>query len=133
LRRDAGHQPKKAVERFVPFLADAAFEVIIENSLDVYADPSVMSSLAVILQNWTTGDLTAEQGREFAGLEASERGRRGARRGLCLPGLRGAVRPENGVLVIASASVWHTQVVSRSHAVTGSVSRWGRLSAAAAF
>ncbi len=65
-----GHQPKEAVERFVPFLADAGFEVIVEDSLDVYADASVMSSLAVILQNWTTGDLTAGQ---FSGLSAAVR------------------------------------------------------------
>ncbi len=65
-----GHQPKEAVERFVPFLADAGFEVIVEDSLDVYADASVMSSLAVILQNWTTGDLTPEQ---FGGLSAAVR------------------------------------------------------------
>jgi type 1 glutamine amidotransferase len=65
-----GHQPKEAVERFVPFLADAGFEVIVEDSLEVYADASVMSSLAVILQNWTTGDLTAEQ---FSGLSAAVR------------------------------------------------------------
>lgn len=65
-----GHQPKEAVERFVPFLGDAGFEVIVEDSLDVYADVSVMSSLAVILQNWATGDLTAEQ---FSGLSAAVR------------------------------------------------------------
>lgn len=65
-----GHQPKEAVERFVPFLADAGFEVIVKDSLDVYADASVMSSLTVILQNWTTGDLTPEQ---FGGLSAAVR------------------------------------------------------------
>src|SRR5215472_10788685 len=65
-----GHQPKEAVERFVPFLADSGFEVIVEDSLDVYADASVMSSVADILQNWTTGDLTPEQ---FAGLSAAVR------------------------------------------------------------
>lgn len=65
-----GHQPKEAVERFVPFLADAGFEVIVEDSLEVYADASVMSPLAVILQNWTTGELTAEQ---FTGLSAAVR------------------------------------------------------------
>ena len=72
-----GHQPREAVDRFVPFLGDAGFEVIVEDSLDVYADASVMSSLAVILQNWavilqnwTTGDLTPEQ---FSGLSAAVR------------------------------------------------------------
>ena len=65
-----GHQPKEAVERFVPFLADAGFEVIVADTLAVYADASVMSSLAVILQNWTTGDLSAEQ---FSGLSAAVR------------------------------------------------------------
>ena len=65
-----GHQPREAVERFIPYLARAGFEVIVKDTLDAYADATLMSSLAVILQNWTTGDLTMEQ---FQGLSAAVR------------------------------------------------------------
>jgi len=66
-----GHQPKEAVERFIPHLSEAGFDVVVKDTLDAYADASLMSSAAVILQNWTTGDLTQEQ---FQGLSAAVRG-----------------------------------------------------------
>jgi uncharacterized protein len=66
-----GHQPKEAVERFIPFLSDAGFDVVVKDTLDAYTDTALMSEAAVILQNWTTGDLTQEQ---FQGLSAAVRG-----------------------------------------------------------
>jgi uncharacterized protein len=65
-----GHQPREAVERFIPFLENAGFEVIVKNDLAVYADAGLMSDVAVILQNWTTGDLTSGQ---FQGLSQAVR------------------------------------------------------------
>ena len=65
-----GHEPREAVERFVPFLQRAGFDVVVKDTLEAYADSSLMSSVAVILQNWTTGDLTAAQ---FQGLSAAVR------------------------------------------------------------
>src|SRR5260370_13471142 len=65
-----GHQPREAVQRFIPYLARTGFEVIVKETLDAYADATLMSSVAVILQNWTTGDLTMEQ---FQGLSAAVR------------------------------------------------------------
>jgi type 1 glutamine amidotransferase len=58
-----GHQPKEAVERFTPFLEDKGFDVVIEDSLAAYENAALMSSVSVILQNWTTGDITAAQFR----------------------------------------------------------------------
>jgi type 1 glutamine amidotransferase len=63
-----GHEPREAVERFLPFLERTGFEVVVKDTLEAYADASLMSSVAVILQNWTTGDLTAAQ---FQGLSAA--------------------------------------------------------------
>jgi type 1 glutamine amidotransferase len=65
-----GHQPREAVERFIPYLSGAGFDVIVKDSLDAYADTELMSSVRVILQNWTTGDLTMDQ---FEGLSAAVR------------------------------------------------------------
>lgn len=77
------HEPKEAVERFIPFLERAGMEVAVENDLAAYADPSLMSGLALIVQNWTKGDLTPEQ---FAGLSGAVRagaGLAGWHGGLC--------------------------------------------------
>jgi type 1 glutamine amidotransferase len=61
-----GHQPREAVERFIPFLESAGFDVVVKDDLSVYQDVDVMAAVAVILQNWTTGDLTLAQ---FQGLQ----------------------------------------------------------------
>jgi uncharacterized protein len=65
-----GHQPKEAVERFIPFLDKAGFDVVVADDLAVYADAGLMSGLTLILQNWTTGDLTLDQ---FHGLSDAVR------------------------------------------------------------
>ena len=65
-----GHEPQKAVEKFVPFLEESGFDVDVVNSLEVYADPTTMSSVGLIVQNWTTGDLTLDQ---FYGLSQAVR------------------------------------------------------------
>jgi type 1 glutamine amidotransferase len=65
-----GHEPQKAVEKFIPFLEESGFDVEVVNSLAVYADPATMSSVDLIVQNWTTGDLTLEQ---FHGLSQAVR------------------------------------------------------------
>jgi len=65
-----GHQPEEAVGRFIPFLEKSGFDVVVANDLAVYADASLMSGVTLILQNWTTGDLTVEQ---FQGLSAAVR------------------------------------------------------------
>jgi uncharacterized protein len=67
----ADHQPKEAVERFIPFLERSGFEVAVKDTLDAYTDAALMSSASIILQNWTAGDLTRDQ---FDGLSAAVRG-----------------------------------------------------------
>ena len=56
-----GHQPVACTDLFVPFLASSGFELTVADTLDVYADPSVMSGLDLIVQCWTRGELTVAQ------------------------------------------------------------------------
>ena len=65
-----GHEPLKAVEKFIPFLQQSGFEVELVNSLAVYADSAKMAEVGLIVQNWTLGDLTIEQ---FHGLSQAVR------------------------------------------------------------
>jgi uncharacterized protein len=78
-----GHQPEEAVKHFIPFLAEAGFEVIVKDTLDAYDDTSLMSSVALILQNWTTGDLTVSQFEGLSGAVRSGAGLVGWHGGLC--------------------------------------------------
>lgn len=65
-----GHEPQKSVEKFVPFLEASGFGVQVADSLSVYEDLEIMSSVELIVQNWTTGDLTLAQ---FHGLSKAVR------------------------------------------------------------
>lgn len=60
-----GHTPEASTGEFTGFLGDSGFEVIIEDSLEVYADAELMSSLSLVVQSWTQGDILQE---EFRGL-----------------------------------------------------------------
>lgn len=60
-----GHSPEAVTDEFTGFLADAGFEVVVEDALDVYADTEFMGSLALVVQSWTQGDILAD---EFRGL-----------------------------------------------------------------
>lgn len=78
-----GHEPQKAIEQFVPFLEEAGFDVEVVNTLAVYADPATMSSVKLIVQNWTTGDLTIEQFRGLSQAVRDGAGLVGWHGGLC--------------------------------------------------
>ena len=58
-----GHEPKKCVDIFAPFLADEGFEVHISTSLDSFVDRDLMQSLALIVPIYTMSTITAEQER----------------------------------------------------------------------
>ncbi len=60
-----GHTPEASTDEFTGFLADAGFEVVVEDSLEAYADAELMGSLALIVQSWTQGDILLD---EFRGL-----------------------------------------------------------------
>jgi len=56
-----GHEPKQCVDIFAPWLAEQGFDVEISNTLDAYTDTRKMKSLAVIVQVYTQGNISAEQ------------------------------------------------------------------------
>lgn len=60
-----GHTPEASTDAFTGFLAEAGFEVIVEDSLEAYADAELMGSLSLIVQSWTQGDILLD---EFRGL-----------------------------------------------------------------
>ena len=56
-----GHEPKKCVEIFVPWLEEQGAEVTVSDTLDSYIDEELMSSVDLIIQIWTMGTITREQ------------------------------------------------------------------------
>ncbi|MFQ6037537.1 MAG: ThuA domain-containing protein [Candidatus Aminicenantales bacterium] len=56
-----GHEPRKCVEIFAPWLESQGFEVIISDSLDAYLDADLMKSLDLIVQVVTMSRITSEQ------------------------------------------------------------------------
>jgi len=56
-----GHEPKQCTEKVSKELAKRGFEVIISDTLDSYLDQELMSSLDLIVQCWTMGEISTEQ------------------------------------------------------------------------
>jgi type 1 glutamine amidotransferase len=56
-----GHEPKKCVDRFEPFLREQGFDVTVSNTLDAYLDEPFMRSLSLVVPVWTMGTITGEQ------------------------------------------------------------------------
>ncbi len=56
-----GHEPKKGVDIFAPFLQEQGYEVEISDTLDAYLDEEKMSALSLVVPVWTMGTITREQ------------------------------------------------------------------------
>ncbi|WP_028047728.1 ThuA domain-containing protein [Cellulomonas sp. URHE0023] len=56
-----GHAPEEAAELFVPFLRESGFDVVVEGSLEVYADPALMAATDLVVQCWTMGEILADE------------------------------------------------------------------------
>ncbi|MFV2145027.1 ThuA domain-containing protein [Isoptericola sp. G70] len=56
-----GHDPVATTDLFLPMLAVAGFDVTVEDSLEVYADESVMTGVDLIVQSWTMGEILADE------------------------------------------------------------------------
>ena len=67
-----GHEPKKCVDIFTPFLKEQGYDVEISDTLDVYLDEAKMRALDLIVPVWTQGTITREQ--ETGLLEAVKSG-----------------------------------------------------------
>jgi type 1 glutamine amidotransferase len=67
-----GHEPKKCVDLFVPFLQEKDYSVEVANTLDSYLDKEKMAGLALVVPCWTMGTITKEQEKGL--LEAVKNG-----------------------------------------------------------
>jgi type 1 glutamine amidotransferase len=67
-----GHEPKQVAQLFEGALKDNGFDVVVSDTLDAYADESLMAELDLIVPVWTMGEIKREQ--EHPLLAAVERG-----------------------------------------------------------
>jgi type 1 glutamine amidotransferase len=58
-----GHEPEKCADVFAPFLGGKGFEVEVSRTLDSYLNEEKMGSLDLVVQIWSTGEITGEQER----------------------------------------------------------------------
>jgi uncharacterized protein len=56
-----GHDPIPTSELFVPWMRSEGAEVTVSDTLDIYLDENLMSSLDLIVQIWTMGEISKEQ------------------------------------------------------------------------
>ena len=56
-----GHKPEEFKNLFVPWLEEQGFEVVVSNSLEIYADKEKMKNFDLIIQAVTMGKITKEQ------------------------------------------------------------------------
>ena len=69
-----GHAPEEAAELFVPFLREQDFDVVVEGSLEAYADTALMAETDLVVQCWTMGEILADELRGLRGAVASGTG-----------------------------------------------------------
>jgi type 1 glutamine amidotransferase len=67
-----GHEPKKCVDIFAPFLQEQGYQVEISDTLDSYLDTNKMQSLNLIVQIFTMSTISREQEKGL--LDAIESG-----------------------------------------------------------
>ncbi len=58
-----GHEPKKCVDRFAPWMESLGASVRVSDSLDAYLDKDRMAATDLIVQVYTMGTITPEQER----------------------------------------------------------------------
>ncbi|MBA7578846.1 hypothetical protein ES708_20712 [subsurface metagenome] len=56
-----GHEPKKCIDIFAPWLEEQGAKVTVSDTLDAYLDEDLMSSVDLIIQIWTMGTITKQQ------------------------------------------------------------------------
>jgi uncharacterized protein len=69
-----GHAPEEAAELFVPYLREQDFDVVVEGSLEVYADTALMAETDLVVQCWTMGEILADELRGLRTAVASGTG-----------------------------------------------------------
>lgn len=63
-----GHDPIATSDFFIPHLRDSGFEVVTEETLEVYADTDFMRRIDLVVQCWTMGEILPA---EIDGLRAA--------------------------------------------------------------
>jgi uncharacterized protein len=56
-----GHHPVESTERFIPFLESQGYAVEVSENLDSYLDAERLATTDLLVQCWTTGEITDEQ------------------------------------------------------------------------
>lgn len=56
-----GHDPEPCKDMFVPWMREEGAEVTVSDNLDAYLDKTLMSSLDLVVQIWTMGQISKEQ------------------------------------------------------------------------
>jgi uncharacterized protein len=62
-----GHDPEPSRDLFVPWLKEEGADVTVSDSLDAYLDKELMSSLDLVVQIWTMGEITGDQEKGLLG------------------------------------------------------------------
>ncbi len=78
-----GHEPQQCVERFVPFLRGAGYEVDVRDSMEVFGDAAALAEADLIVPCWTMGVLSAEQEQGLCAAVRAGSGIAGWHGGLC--------------------------------------------------
>ena len=58
-----GHEPKKCVDIFTPWLQNQGFQVDVSTNLDLYLDADKMRAQDLIVQAFTMSEITGDQER----------------------------------------------------------------------
>ena len=66
-----GHEPEAYRDMLVPWLESEGFDVVVSDTLDPYTDNELMSTIDLVVQIWTMGEISEEQ---LAGLLAAVEG-----------------------------------------------------------
>lgn len=56
-----GHDPVEATDRFLPFLEESGYDVVVEDTLEVYADAELMRGTDLVVQSWTMGEILPDE------------------------------------------------------------------------
>ncbi|WP_205687391.1 ThuA domain-containing protein [Cellulomonas endophytica] len=56
-----GHAPVETTDLFLPFLRDQGFDVLVEDTLEVYADADTMDRTDLVLHSWTLGEILLDE------------------------------------------------------------------------
>ncbi len=56
-----GHEPKQCKDIFAPYMREQGWDVVVSDTLDSYTDKALMDSLDLVVQVWTSGEITKEQ------------------------------------------------------------------------